>query len=169
MEPEARHSVAVLTRLRQEVSEDREAMAARLEELDEAASRLDEDPWASHAAVAVHGWYTALEAALERVARSLDGDVPQGDRWHRDLLSQATVDVPGVRPPVLPRALLPELLELLAFRHFFRHAYGIAFDPEKLRAALERVRRVTPPVESALDSLDDHLDGAIRSLTAGGS
>lgn len=167
MVPEARHSVAVLTRLRQEVSEDREAMSKRLAELDDATSRVDEVPWASHAAVALHGWYTALESALERVVRTLDGDVPRGDRWHRDLLSQVTVEVPGLRPAVLPRALLPELLELLGFRHFFRHAYGVAFEPEKLRVEVERVRRLAPGVERALDLLDEHLEATIDSLTSG--
>lgn len=169
MGPEARHSVAVLTRLRQEISEDREAMSVRLAELDEAASRLDESPWASHAAVALHGWYTALEAALERVARTLDGDVPQGERWHRDLLSQVTVEVKGVRPAVLPRALLPELLELLGFRHFFRHAYGVAFEPEKLRAEIARVLRIASGVVDALDSLDEYLADTIDALTTGDS
>lgn len=87
-------------------------MASRLAELKEARLRLEDPPWASHAAVAVHGWYSALEAALERIVRTLDGDVPQGDRWHRDLLSQATVELPDVRPPVLPRELLPETYRL---------------------------------------------------------
>jgi hypothetical protein len=132
MGPEARHTVVSLVRLRREVTEDRQAMAKRMAELKEAGPRLGDPPWASHAAVAVHGWYSALEAALERIVRTLDGDVPRGDRWHRELLSQATVEVPDVRPPVLPRELLPELLELLAFRHFFRHAYSVPIDPNML-------------------------------------
>lgn len=33
----------------------------------------------------------------------------------------------------------PELLELLGFRHFFCQAYGVAFEPEKLRAEIARV------------------------------
>lgn len=169
MGPEARHSVAVLTRLRQELSEDREAMSVRLAELHEAGSRLDERPWASHAAVALHGWYTALESALERVVRTLDGDVPRGERWHRDLLSQVTVEVQGVRPAVLPRALLPELLELLGFRHFFRHAYCVAFEPDKLGAELERLRRIGPEVDRALDALDAYLAETIDTLTSGES
>lgn len=67
-------------------------MALRAEEMDEAASHLDEAPWVSHAAVALHAWYTGLESALERVARALDAEVPEGERWHRDLLSQLTVE-----------------------------------------------------------------------------
>jgi Fe-S cluster assembly ATP-binding protein len=35
---------------------------------------------------------------LERIARQLDGVVPQGESLHRDLVFQMTVEVPGVRP-----------------------------------------------------------------------
>jgi len=168
MGPEARHTVATLTRLRQEISEDREAMALRVAEIEEATTHLQERPWTSHAAMAVHGWYTALEATLERIARTLDGDVPGGERWHRDLLSQLTVEVPGVRPAVLPRALLPELLELLAFRHFFRHAYAATVDLAKLAPELERVSRIGPDVQKALEALDGYLEATVRALTSGG-
>lgn len=164
MGPEARHSVATLNRLRQELAEDRRAMASRAAEMQEARPRLEERPWTSDAAVAVHAWYTALEAALERIARTLDGDVPEGDRWHRDLLSQATVEVPGVRPAVLPRELLPDLLALLAFRHFFRHVYAASFDPAKVALEVDRVQRLAPRVEVPLDELDAHLKATVESL-----
>jgi len=153
-----------LVRLRREVAEDRHAMANRLADLKEAGPRLGEPPWTSHAAVAVHGWYSALEAALERIVRALDGDVPQGDRWHRDLLSQATVELPDVRPPVLPRELLPELLELLAFRHFFRHAYSVPIDPDRLAREMERPEAITPQVDEALDAIQEYLGATIDAL-----
>jgi hypothetical protein len=164
MGPDVRHTVATLTRLRRELSEDRQTMAARAAEIDEARPRLEERPWTSYAALAVHGWYTALEAGLERAARTLDGDVPRGDRWHRDLLSQVTVEVPGVRPAVISRRLLPELLELLAFRHFFRHAYAVSFDPARVGTELDRLERIAPRIDAGLAALDAHLEAAIESL-----
>lgn len=169
MDPEARQTLTALTRLRRELADDRDAMTARVAEMEKAAPRLGEAPWVSHTAVALHGWYTALEAAFERIARELDGEVPRGERWHRDLLSQATVEVPGIRPAVVSRELLPELLELLAFRHFFRHVYAVAFDPDKLEPEIERVRRIAPRVDEGLAAIDSHLRGAIESLTAGPS
>jgi hypothetical protein len=89
---EARRTVATLTRLRRELAEDRRALQERASQLDEAKGRLQEPPWTSHGAVALHGWYTGLESALERTVRTLDGDLPRGERWHRDLLSQATIE-----------------------------------------------------------------------------
>jgi len=50
-------------------------------------------------AIDLHDYYTAAETLFERVARLLDGDVPGGDRWHRDLLQQMATDLlpPGAK------------------------------------------------------------------------
>jgi hypothetical protein len=101
MSPEQAGVAAALARLRGEMADDRVAMARRRSDLGEALRRLAHDP-SDLAAIALeawalHGWYTALESLIERVARQLDAEVPAGDRWHRELLAQATVDVLGVR------------------------------------------------------------------------
>src|SRR5258708_36533493 len=112
-------------RLRGEVGDDRTAMSRRTRDLDEAQVRLDRtpgDPAAlALAAWALHGWYTALETLLERIARHLDSDLPDGDRRHRELISQMVVEVPSLLPAVLHKAVRGNLVSLLAFRHFVRH------------------------------------------------
>lgn len=118
------------------------------------------------AAVALHGWYTGLEAILERIARAIDRSVPTGDTWHRDILSQGMAEVPGLRPAVLPAALKRDLLELLQFRHFFRHAYGINLDPARLCANAERLIATAPAVATALDVFESHLDATLALLAA---
>jgi ribonuclease HepT-like protein len=165
MSPDQAGAVAALARLRGEMADDRAAMARRKSDLDEALRRLALAP-TDPAAIALeawslHGWYTALESLLERVARQLDAEVPEGERWHRELLAQATVDVPGVRPAVLPRATRADLEELLGMRHFLRHAYGAELDGRRLAAQAERLRDVAPAVEQALDAFDAFLAGAI--------
>lgn len=40
---------------------------------------------------------------LEDVAREIDGAVPTGPKWHRDLLVQLSAEFPGIRPTVLQR------------------------------------------------------------------
>jgi hypothetical protein len=159
---------ATLTRLRRELAEDRQAMALHFSEIAEATPHVGERPWSSHAALAVHGWYTAFEAAVERAVRVLDGEVPAGERWHRDLLSQATVEVPGVRPAIVSRDALPELLSLLAFRHFLRHAYAVPMDPERLLPEMKRVRRLNERVMEGLSVLDVHLEATIEALLRDG-
>ncbi len=161
MAPEERATLAELARLRREIGEDHKAWRARAAELREAAGHLVRDgverPWLAFAAVALHGWYTALESILERVARVLDQEVPQGVSSHRDLLSQAMCELPGVRPAVLPSPLQVDLLALLAFRHFFRHAYAVDLDAEKLRREVERAARIEHDVDLALATFDAAL------------
>ena len=76
--------------------------------------------------------------------------------------------MPGVRPPVLPEATRRPLLALLAFRHFFRHAYAVELDPARLRDDVDRLKAVAPGVDAALDAVDDFLAEALRSLTSPG-
>ena len=42
-------------------------------------------------------------------------------------------ELPGIRPAVLHEALWLCLQDYLAFRHFFRHAYGYTLESAKLR------------------------------------
>lgn len=165
MTDEARGVRAALARLRHEIAADREAMRARADEARDVLERWDREgtpdrPLLLVVAVALHAWYTGLEAALERIARDIDREVPAGEASHRDLLSQAMTDIDGVRPAVLPDSLSRDLTSLLGFRHFFRHAYGVDLDTDKLRLEVERLLRVAPEVESALDRIDGFLRAA---------
>jgi hypothetical protein len=147
-------------------------MARRFADLDEAQRRLERSP-ADPAALAleawaIHGWYTALESILERVARQIDAEVPSGDRWHRALLAQATVEVPGVRPAILPPELRADLEELLAARHFLRHAYGAELDARRLAENAARIHAIGPVVERSLGELEGFLAKAIGEATGSG-
>jgi len=168
MSPDATASVAELSRLRLEVGEDRRAMARCLADASAALApwrdRPPERPWLLMAAVAVHGWYTGLEAVCERAARLLDAVVPSGEAWHRELLAQAMAEIPGVRPAIVPQTLHGDLLALLGFRHFFRHAYGVDLDPARLRVELDRMLRIAPVVADALDRFDAFLARTIAAL-----
>ena len=168
MSPDAKASTATLARLLAEITADREALVKRLEDAREGERRLGvtpTDPGAlALAALSLHAWYTGLETIFERVARELDETVPTGDRWHRALLSQMTAEIPGVRPRILAPTLAIELAALLAFRHFFRHAYAVAFDAERLKTELARLFLVSGPVDAELDALSTFLREAMAEL-----
>ncbi|MBI2388507.1 MAG: hypothetical protein HYV09_02720 [Deltaproteobacteria bacterium] len=161
-----RAAIAALSRLRGEIAEDRASMTRCAADADQARARLlltpDDHAVLALAAVSLHGWYTALEAVLERVARQLDGGVPAGHRWHREILTQLSVEVPTVRPAVLPSALTQHLADLLAFRHFFRHAYGVLLDGVRLEGKLRVLASVGPQVDEALDRFDTFLAAAAQ-------
>ena len=105
MSPERTGASVDLARLRVEVAEDRAAMSRCLDDVRSGLGHWGtpgpEPEWMALVAVGLHGWYTGLETALERVARAIDQSVPTGDSWHRNLLSQCTADVPPIRPAVL--------------------------------------------------------------------
>jgi hypothetical protein len=167
MAPEEIASRATIARLRADIAEERRALARCTDDLADASSRLAAAPSDRaalvFAAFALHGWYTGFEAIAERVARQLDGSIPMGDRWHRDLLSQISVEVPGVRPAVVPRALISDLAALLGFRQFFRHSYGVDLEFARLDLERSRLQRILPTIAASLDAFDAFLAGAVTS------
>ncbi len=58
-------------------------------------------------------------------------------RWQRELMVKMFVDIPGVRPAVLPEAAQPMLNDLRSFRHIFRHGYDFQLDGGKLNSLVE--------------------------------
>ncbi len=151
-----------LARLVRELDVDRDALQARATEVAQLLEAWPaEGPVDRLVLLAVtvnlHGYYTALETLFERVARLLDEEVPTGASWHTDLLSQMQTPVPDLRPAVLPVAEAGDVHELRKFRHFFRNAYTVAFDPTLVRAHAERLLRVHPPQAQALAALREHL------------
>ena len=75
------------------------------------------------AAVALDRYYTSIESSLEMIGRVFDSMAPAGADWHRALLVSVSTGSP-TRPPVLSPETSSDLKDLLAFRHFLRHAYA---------------------------------------------
>jgi len=164
-------AVVRLTRLKTDLTGDRAAMDARESEVAELVGRWDQAgslgrPELVLIAVNLHGWYTALETALERVARLLDQTVPDGGSWHLDLLAQMQLEVPGVRPAIVPEGFTPELHELRKFRHFFRNAYALELDAALVRQRAADLLRVCGPQAVAMAALRAHIDATLSELLA---
>ncbi len=115
-------------------------------------------------ALELHRYYTALEGAFERVARYLDGHVPTREGWHRELLRQVSLPLPGVREALVPQEVAAELSHLLSFRLFFRHAYAVELDWSRLIEHRERARRLHPEVKVGLGRLIEHLESTLDVL-----
>lgn len=148
---------AVVQRLRAEIQSDRAAWLSRVEEL-RGLELSDGNAGAlAQAAVALHHGYGAIESALERVARTLEGTLPVGRDWHVSLLESMSLDIEGVRPRVLSVESLRLLRGLLAFRHFFRHAYAVTLQPPRLEALRADMLALCLPLEQDMDRLDAHL------------
>jgi len=94
----------------------------------------------------LHHYYSAIEALVERAMRAFGHALPAGPRWHAELLTLAATDIAGTRPALLGPTSLWALHELLAFRHFFRHAYAVDWDVERLRRNVEIMTGAAAPV-----------------------
>jgi hypothetical protein len=110
-----------------------ERIAQELEEL--LASRAEPPTRTELRAIAsiLHEFYNGVERIFERIAMSLDGELPQGRYGHADLLDQMAMARSGVRPPVVDELLQARLKDYLDLRHFYRHAYGYTLEWDQLR------------------------------------
>ncbi|PKO23043.1 MAG: hypothetical protein CVU38_06140, partial [Chloroflexi bacterium HGW-Chloroflexi-1] len=83
------------------------------------------------AASVLHAFYNGLENIFLAVAKELDGTVPAGSSWHRDLLVLMSRDTPQ-RRRVISEQTGEKLAAYLTFRHFFRHSYSFFLDWSRL-------------------------------------
>jgi hypothetical protein len=106
----------------------------------------------------LHDFYTGIEHIFETIAPELNGGLPAGEAWHRELLTSMTLDLPGVRPPVLREDTAHALDEFLRFRHLFRNVYGFELEWPRVRNLLERLPTAWSEVEADLDRFLAFLD-----------
>jgi hypothetical protein len=85
-----------------------------------------------------HDFYCAAENIFKRIAPTLNGGVPEGPGWHKQLLYHMSLAIPEVRPAVVSKETAGLLDEFLDFRHKFRHIYGFDLDFKKMDA-IERI------------------------------
>lgn len=91
------------------------------------------------AAMNLQSYYTGLERILRKVATKIDGSIPEGDRWHKDLLDQVSIEIPQVRPAVISKSLRDELIDYLAFRHVIRNVYPFDINVQKVEELLDKL------------------------------
>lgn len=101
-------------------------------------------------AAALHSFYTGVENIFKRVAVELDGQPPQGDSWHRDVLLRMKTTGTN-RPALLSIELHDTLLDYLRFRHVFRNAYSFDLDWQKLSPLVLQLEDTFRRLEAALD------------------
>jgi len=100
----------------------------------------DADFYLDSVAFNLHGFYSGIEEIFEIIAKAIDTNLPSGNRWHRDLLDQVSIEIAGIRPVVVSSNTKKQLLEFLAFRHLIRDIYTFEINPEKL----EKLVKILP-------------------------
>ena len=82
--------------------------------------------------------YQGIENIFKRIALDVDVDMPQGERWHQQLLEQMAAPK-AERPPVISKRTFARLQELLAFRHVYNSIYGEELAYERTAENAERI------------------------------
>lgn len=83
--------------------------------------------------------YSGIERIFERIANEIDKQLPKGERWHTDLLTQMAERCPE-RPPIISEGTQQRLEQLLRFRHKVNNIYGDELIYEK---AEEHAKSIT--------------------------
>jgi hypothetical protein len=147
--------------LRADLEPDRAALgllAARLARVTGAeGSSWPPEARAATIAVTLHGYYGAAESLMTRVARVLDGGMPEGPEWHRELLDRMSGPLEAVRPALLSPESRAALRRLLGFRHFFRHAYAVDLDDAELGGHAAAVIAAHARLDAEVRAFVDHL------------
>lgn len=133
--------LVLVTRIHQELS-DLKSVVSRAERGIRAARQRpeDQDLYIDSAALNLHDFYAGLECILQQIGSTVDGNIPAGHHWHRELLRQMQTDLPTLRPPVLSAEAVRMLDEFLRFRHVVRNIYAFQFDPERIARLVSQMR-----------------------------
>ena len=151
-------------RIRDEL-EDLDRNVRRAERAWQAAqnSGSDQDMFVDSAALNLHSFYAGVERLFEAAALQLDGSLPKSEAWHRDLLEQMTLDLPGLRPPVISLAVVQMLDEYRRFRHVVRNVYAESLDPLRVGELVERLAPLWMQLRKELSAFADFLEGVSRA------
>jgi hypothetical protein len=63
----------------------------------------------------LHDFYTEVEKIFEDIAKEIYRRVPIGEGWHSELLHQMTLEIPGLRPPIISRSTEKNFANILGF------------------------------------------------------
>ena len=99
----------------------------------------------------LHDFYTGIEKIFENIAKEVDRRIPLGEEWHSELLHQMTLDIKGLRPPVISPSTEKILREYLGFRHLFRKRYGFELDWQRMKRLLLKIPQVLSGLEKEIE------------------
>lgn len=140
-----------LATLESEVHQD---LAVMNDALAAARDRLHQPPPAGLEACAhqLCRLYNAFEQMGLRISKAFENHIDDGAGWHSTVLNRMALDIPGVRPAIIPPHLKPPLAELKGFRHVFVHAYDLVLDGSRIEALLQHAQTVATSLPDSLDT-----------------
>ena len=124
---------------------------------------VDQDVYVESAALNLQSFYTGLERVFQLIAERVDQDVPSGRQWHTDLLTQVTLDLPGLRPPVITKVTRNSLDDYRSFRHRIRNIYTYHIDSQKVEVLVVQLPEVYATIKKDIEQFLIFLDAAAQT------
>ena len=148
-------------RIRQEIGE-LTTVIARAERASRSARHGGEeaDLYVDAAALNLHDFYSGLERVFRQIAAIVDHSVPSGGEWHRDLLQQMCIEIPGLRLAVLSPETCATLEEFMRFRHVVRNVYAYQLDGERIQKLVRDAGTVLGQITTELDQFAAFIEDA---------
>ncbi len=144
--------------LQAEIRDDLQTLAAAYQKLQHLNQRPLDQETAILIAYHLHVIYGLFENLFTRIAANFGNHIEHSTQWHTLLLKRMTLDVTGIRPPVISQEMFGYLDELRRFRHLFRNAYVLHFDLDRLRLVLRDAWQLQQIYQVELNAFLDFLD-----------
>ena len=107
--------------------------------------------------------YSLFENLFMEIAETFGNHITDESQWHSQLLRRMRLDVMSVRPAVISQETYICLNELRGFRHLFRNAYLLQFDPDRLNIVLQEASNLKSLYRIDLDKFLDFLEQLSQS------
>jgi hypothetical protein len=104
----------------------------------------------------IHSFYLGLERIFRKIAKDIDGEVPEGSSWHKDLLEQMNKEYESIRPAVISDETIGFLDEYSRFYHVIHHIYGIKLEKELLTNLFKSLQGDWANVQSGIKTFIDY-------------
>ena len=117
------------------------------------ASRIKEPNLVEYTALGavLQSFYNGVENIFQTIAKRIDGQVPVGEAWHKDLLLQMGHKTESLTL-VISQATVERLQPYLGFRHVSRHAYTFVLEWSKMQKLVWELRDVLGIVQADVES-----------------
>lgn len=106
----------------------------------------------------LHVIYGLFENLFTRIAANFGNHIDDSAQWRTLLLKRMSLEIPDIRPAVISQNTYLMLDELRRFRHMFRNAYVLKFDPDRLRLVVRDALRLELLYADDIMSFQTFLD-----------
>ena len=109
----------------------------------------------------LHNIYSGCENIFRNIASVFENSIEADSGWHAQLIRRMTLDLSPLRPAVIDDEAAACLDEMRRFRHLFRSAYGIDFDPHRLELVLAQSKKLRAVFAKQIEDFLGFLKGLL--------